>query len=156
MVDSGMAALWTVTVMLGGAAGSKFKAGNRHALFGPGKLYPGWFAYVAGVQELLTVVLLHVDRPLGLLGCAALLGGICYTLMLPKGPVAHKGPVAAVPCAVLAALLWHLTQRSAGERSPALGALGLPQDLQQASPAALAAATIGGVIAGLVMRPPRG
>ena len=65
--------------------------GNGHFLMGPGKLYPGWLLPIALATELATLVLLWVDRPLGVLGSAAFLGGVCHANFSPGGPLALAG-----------------------------------------------------------------
>ena len=61
--------------------------GKGHFLMGPGKLYPGWLLHAALVTELATLVLLWKDRPLGVLGSAAFLGGVCHANLSPGGPL---------------------------------------------------------------------
>ena len=68
-----------------------------HFLMGPGKIYPGWLLPVALVHECANLLLLFVDRPAGVLGCCAFIGGIAHAQTQPTGPFAKVGLKALGP-----------------------------------------------------------
>lgn len=72
---------------------------SGHPLMGAGRLYPGWLLPLALVQEVSMVVLLHVDRPIGVLGCFAFIGGIAHAQL--SGPIKAPVPLAVVALATL-------------------------------------------------------
>ena len=101
--------------------------GKGHFLMGPGKLYPGWLLPAALVTELATLVLLWVDRPLGVLGSAAFLGGVCHASFSPGGPLALVGPMALLPLIVTVGSTIALSRECACRPGPASRRLGLLQ-----------------------------
>ena len=76
---------------------------DGHGMMGPGRAYPAWLLPVALVHEVVMVVLLHVDRPLGVLACCAFIGGVLHATGSSGGPIEKVGPAGAIP-AVLVAL----------------------------------------------------
>ena len=51
---------------------------DGHPLMGVGRLYPSWMLPLGLAHEVATVALLALDRPLGVLGCWAFIGGILH------------------------------------------------------------------------------
>lgn len=51
------------------------RSDQGHFMMGPGRIYPAWLLPVAFVQEITMLVLLYVDRPLGVLVCCSFIGG---------------------------------------------------------------------------------
>lgn len=76
---------------------------DGHFLMGPGKLYPGWLLPFAFLHEVTTVVLLWVDRSIGVLMSFAFVGGILHAQFSPGGPFELSGPIALVPVWILLA-----------------------------------------------------
>eukprot|EP01065_Artemidia_motanka_P000204 TRINITY_DN1007_c0_g1_i2.p1 TRINITY_DN1007_c0_g1~~TRINITY_DN1007_c0_g1_i2.p1 ORF type:complete len:179 (+),score=60.33 TRINITY_DN1007_c0_g1_i2:61-537(+) len=143
-----------LSVMLTASATMKLVKGTDHEMFGPGKLFPGWFGPVAAVQEYLTVLLLWKDRPLGLVGLAGFVGGVLYTMSLEDGPARQKGPQTLAPVMLVSALMLvvanSLTQKDGV--STILRSLGLPSFLQRFNAFTGSAALIGGCVAGTMIR----
>jgi len=74
---------------------------DGHPLMGVGRLYPSWMLPLGLAHEVATVALLALDRPLGVLGCWAFIGGILHAQASPAGPFAHAGAKALIPVAVV-------------------------------------------------------
>ena len=117
--------------------------GKGHFLMGPGKVYPGWLLPAALVTELATLVLLWVDRPLGVLGSAAFLGGVCHANFSPGGPLALVGPKALLPLIVAVGSTMALSRDCAYRPGPASRRLGLPQRPLGIGALAVAAGVVG-------------
>ena len=117
--------------------------GNGHFLMGPGKLYPGWLLPIALATELATLVLLWVDRPLGVLGSAAFLGGVCHANFSPGGPLALAGRKALLPLILVAGSTMALSRECACCPGPASRCLGLPQQSLGIGALAVAAGALG-------------
>eukprot|EP01065_Artemidia_motanka_P000205 TRINITY_DN1007_c0_g1_i3.p2 TRINITY_DN1007_c0_g1~~TRINITY_DN1007_c0_g1_i3.p2 ORF type:complete len:158 (+),score=39.31 TRINITY_DN1007_c0_g1_i3:53-526(+) len=143
-----------LSVVITASATMKLVKGTDHEMFGPGKLFPGWFGPVAAVQEYLTVLLLWKDRPLGLVGLAGFVGGVLYTMSLEDGPARQKGPQTLAPVMLVSALMLvvanSLTDEDSG--SAILKSLGLPSNLQRFNALTGSAALIGGCVAGTMIR----
>lgn len=70
---------------------------DGHFLMGPGRIYPSWLLPVALAQEVTMLLLLHIDRPIGILLCSAFIGGIMHANFHKDGPIFKIGVLAGAP-----------------------------------------------------------
>lgn len=116
--------LWLTTLLFSASLLKKFQDSrdvDGHPLFGLDRLYPAWLLPAAATQELVMIVLLHVDRPLGVLNCFVFLGGVCHAQASKGGPWDQHGPIALLPLVLAFFLtLMNVTNRC-GPVSRALG-----------------------------------
>ena len=118
-----------------------------HALMGSGKLYPGWLLPLALVHEIAMLLLLHLERPLGIVLTFAFIGGIIHAQASPGGPYEKAGRKALIPLAIVvgSAIALSLTYSPA---SVAAGSFSQRYYLDKIGPAGMletgAAAVIGG------------
>ena len=102
------------TILFSVSATRKVKdllSADGHFLMGPGRVYPGALLPMALAHEVAMLVLLFVDRPLGVLGCCAFVGGVWHANCSPGGPMDKLGRLGAAPaiivscCTIVLALL---------------------------------------------------
>jgi hypothetical protein len=121
----------------------KAMLGAGHPAFGPGKCYPSALLPGVVVLETATIALLLTgDVEAGLLGSAAMLGGVLYTQVLPVGPFAKMGAKALLPMLLAGGL--HLRVALTASRAPFKSALlGVAVPRWAAAGAAVASALFG-------------
>ena len=96
-----------------------------HFLMGPGRVYPGGLLPIALAHEVAMLMLLYIDRPLGVLGCCAFVGGIWHANCSIGGPITKFGAKGAVPAAIVSCCTMALTLCGTTTAGPLSRRLGL-------------------------------
>ena len=136
------------------SAGRKLKdllSANGHFMMGHGKVYPAWLLPVAFVQEVTMLTLLVIDRPAGVIGCFAFIGGILHANGCPGGPIDKLGAKGAVPAVIVMMSTTALALQGNGHAGPVSRLIGVNKLSAAGLLAAGGAASICGLMVGVLL-----